>query len=104
MTPEEKKTIFIMTANGKSRDNGFVCVKLVDDTSAVLSLAMLCGTMGYSYSKKAGDQTSLIKDGVTFTCTSEEHVPVVALTRKKATRTSRRRLLARLVQNHSLKV
>ena len=39
-----------------------VRVQLVDDFPAVLSLGTLCETMGYSYSWKAGEQPSLIKN------------------------------------------
>ena len=50
----------------------FVCVELLDDSLAVLSLGLECETMGWSCSwkAKAGEQTCLIKDGITFHCES----------------------------------
>ena len=41
--------------------------------------------MRYSYSWKAGKQASFIKDAITSNCRSENDVPVVAVTRQKAT-------------------
>ena len=78
LTPEELQTVtksdtpcLIMTAIGKVETNEeatvyikdsdtflCVCVKLVDDSLAVLSLGMLCETMGWSFSGKQ-DNTQL---------------------------------------------
>ena len=43
----------------------FLCVKLVDDSRAVLSLGTLCETMGHSYTGKMGEQRSQTKSGIT---------------------------------------
>ena len=83
----------------------FVFVKFVDDSPAVLSLGRLCETMGHSYSWKAGEQPSLINDGVTFNCRSENNVPVVAVTRQEGkSRANMRRLHARLRGQKNLKL
>ena len=58
----------------------FLFVKLVDDSPTVLSLRMLCETIGFSFVRKTGKQTSLTKDGITYECRFENHVPAVAIT------------------------
>ena len=93
-----------MTANGTGETNEeatvhindletFVRVKFVDDCPAVLSLGLLYESMGYFYSWTAGEQPFMIKDGINWR--SENHVPIVAVTRQKATPVKAgRRLLA----------
>ena len=60
-----------------------MCVKLLDDYLAVLSLGMLCETMHFFWT--TGKHKSWTKDGITYECRSENHVPVVALTRHQST-------------------
>ena len=97
-TLQELKTVaksdtawMVMTANGTAETNEeatvhitdldkFLCAKLADVSLTMLSLGMLCGTMGYSYFWKTGKQRSLTKDGITRECRSENHVRVVAVT------------------------
>ena len=84
----------IMTANGfvdaKEEETVHVnaldisrCEKLVEDSRAVLSEGMLCEDIGYSYSWKAREQPPLTEDEVSIECPSDDHVPVVAVTKKK---------------------
>ena len=83
VTPEEFKTVtnsdalcLVTIANVTVETNEeateyitdldiFLCVELVEDFSAVLSLSMLCETMSASCSWKTGNQPSLAKNGIT---------------------------------------
>ena len=100
----------IMTSNGLVQANReatvyindldiFLCVRLFEDAPAVLSLGMLCEVMGCSYCWNAGEQPSLTKDGVSTKCRSDNHVPVVVMTKQRRRPCAfqrRRRLFTRL--------
>ena len=105
-TARQHNPCVIMTSNGLVQANRdatvyindldiFLCVRLFEDSPAVLSLGMSCEVMGFSYFWNAGEQPSLTKDGVSTKCRSDNHVPVVAVTTACAFQ-RRRRLFARL--------
>ena len=67
------------TACVKELDIFFLTVKLLEDTSAVLSLAKLCEEHGYSYEWISGHQPHLNKNVVRIQCNAENFVPIVVL-------------------------
>ena len=97
--------------SGSSTSKGLaivLCVHLVEDSPAVLSLGVLCETMGHSCPWKTGEQPSLTQHGITYQGRSENHVsgvavtrhqstPTVAVTRHQSTPTVAVRLFARVV-------
>ena len=55
----------------------FICVKLVENSPAGTRLGNV--EMGYSNSRKAGEQPQLTSSGVTIIRRSDNHVPIVAV-------------------------
>ena len=55
----------------------FLTMKVLDNTSAVLSLGKLCDENGYSYEWTNGQKPHLIKNGIRITCNTENFVPIV---------------------------
>ena len=87
LTKSSSPTI-VITANGEvqTHEEAIVCVKELDiflttkvleNTSAVLSLGKLCDENGYSYEWINGQKTHLIKDGIRIICNTENFVPIV---------------------------
>ena len=52
-------------------------MKVLENTSAVLSLGKLCDGNGYSYEWINGQKPHLIKNGIRIQCNTENFVPVV---------------------------
>ena len=52
-------------------------MKVLENTSAVLSLGKLCDENGYSYEWINGQKPHLIKDGIRIICNTENFVPIV---------------------------
>ena len=52
-------------------------MKVLENTSAVLSLGKLCDENGYSYEWINGQKPHLIKDGIRIQCNTENFVPIV---------------------------
>ena len=80
----------VITANGEVqtheeatvyvRELGiFLTMKVLDDTSAILSLGKLCDENGYSYEWINGQKPHLIKEGIRIICNTENFVPIVVL-------------------------
>ena len=80
----------VITANGEVQTNEeatvyvreldiFLTMKLLKDTSAVLSLGELCDEHGYSYEWINGQKLHLIKKGIRIECNTENIVPIVVL-------------------------
>ena len=77
----------VITANGEvqTHEKAIVYVKELDifltkvleNTSAVLSLGKLCDEKGYSYEWINGQKPHLIKDGFRIICNTENFVPIV---------------------------
>ena len=74
----------VLTANGEVQTHEeatvyvkeldiFLTMKVLEDTSAVLSLGKLCDEHGHSY----GQKPHLIKNGIRIQCTTENFVPIV---------------------------
>ena len=55
----------------------FLTMKVLENTPAVLSLGKLCDENGYSYEWINGQKPLLIKDGIRFTCNTENFVLIV---------------------------
>ena len=55
----------------------FLTMKVLEDTSAVLSLGMLCDVNGYSFEWINGQKPHLIKNGIRTQCNTENFVPIV---------------------------
>ena len=55
----------------------FLIMKVLDNTSAVLSLGKLCDENRYSYEWINGQKPHLIKDGIRIICNTENFVPIV---------------------------
>ena len=55
----------------------FLTMKVLENTSAVLSLGKLCDENGYSYEWIHGQKPHLIKDGIRIFCNAENFVPIV---------------------------
>ena len=55
----------------------FLTMRILDNTTAVLSLGMLCDEKGYSYEWINGQKPHLIKDGIRIICNMENFVPIV---------------------------
>ena len=55
----------------------FFTMKLLEDTSAVLSLGKLCDEHGYSYEWINGQKPHLIKNVIRIQCNTENFVPIV---------------------------
>ena len=55
----------------------FLTVKLLENTSAVLSLGKLCDEIGYSYEWIDGQKPHLIKNGIRLVCNTENFVLIV---------------------------
>ena len=54
-----------------------VTVKLLEDTSSILSLGKLCEDHRYSYEWTSGQKPQLIQDGRRITCSTENCIPIV---------------------------
>ena len=78
----------VITANGEVQTHEeatvyvkeldiFLTVKVLDNTTAVLSLGKLCDDKGYSYEWINGQKPHLIKDGIRIICNTENFVPIV---------------------------
>ena len=78
----------VITANGEVQTHEeatvyvkeldiFLTMKVLDNTSAVLSLGKLCDKNGYSYEWINGQKPHLIKDGIRIICNTENFVPIV---------------------------
>ena len=52
-------------------------MKVLEDTSAVLSQGKFCDEHGYSYEWISGQKTHLIKNGIRIQCNTENFVPIV---------------------------
>ena len=52
-------------------------MKVLEDTTAVLSLGKLCDENGYSYEWINGQKPHLIKNGIRIQCNTENFVPIV---------------------------
>ena len=109
-TVTHSNTIFLMmTANGIVVTNEeatvcfkdlaiLLCVKLVEDSPAVLSLGMLCETMGYLFPWTTGMRPSLTQNGITCERRSEKPCPSGRSYQTSVNSSGcRRRLCARLV-------
>ena len=83
-----KSPTTVITANGEVQTNEeatvyvrelhiFLTMKLLEDTSAVLSLGKLCDERGYSCEWINGQKPHLIKNGIRKQCNRENFVPVV---------------------------
>ena len=78
----------VITANGEVQTHEeatvyveeldtFLSLKVLEDTSAVLSLGKICDENGYSYEWINGQKPHLIKDGIRIICNTENFVPMV---------------------------
>ena len=78
----------VITANGEVQmhEEAIVCVKelgvfltmkVLENTSAVLSLGKLCDENGYSHEWINGQKPHVIKDGIRIICNTENFVPIV---------------------------
>ena len=78
----------VITANGEVQTHEeatvyvkeldiFLTMKVLKNTSAVLSLGKLCDGNGYSYEWINGQKPHLIKDGIRIICNTENFVPIV---------------------------
>ena len=78
----------VITANGEVQTHEeaivyvkelgiFLTMKVLENTSAVLSLGKLCDENGYSYEWINGQKPHLIKDGIRIICNTENFVPIV---------------------------
>ena len=78
----------VITANGEVQTHEeatvyvkeldfFLTLKVLEDTSAVLSLGKLCDENGYSHEWINGQKPHLIKDGIRIICNTENFVPIV---------------------------
>ena len=78
----------VITANGEVQTHEeaivyvkeldmFLTMKVVENTSAVLSLGKLCDENGYSYEWINGQKPHLIKDGIRIICNTENFFPIV---------------------------
>ena len=78
----------VITANGEVRTQEetivyvkeldmFLTMKVLENTSAVLSLGKLCDENGYSYEWINGQKPHLIKNGIRIICNTENFVPIV---------------------------
>ena len=78
----------VITANGEVQTHEeaivyvkeldlFLTMKVLDNTSAVLSLGKLCDANGYSYEWINGQKPHLIKNGIRIICNTENFVPIV---------------------------
>ena len=88
-----KEPTVITTANGKAESTEqatvyvnnldvFATMILLKDSPAVLSLDLFCEEMGYSYGWRRRESRSLIKVGQVLRCTSENHVPLSAVSKE----------------------
>ena len=55
----------------------FLTMKVLENTTAVLSLGKLCDENGYSYEWINGQKPHLIKNGIRIICNTENFVPIV---------------------------
>ena len=55
----------------------FLTMKVLENTSVVLSLGKLCDENGYSSEWINGQKPHLIKDGIRIICNTENFVPIV---------------------------
>ena len=60
-----------------SKNCTYFRLKVLENTSAVLSLGKLCDENGYSYEWINGQNPHLIKDGIRIICNTEKFVPIV---------------------------
>ena len=78
----------VITANGEVQTHEeaivyvkelviFLTMRVLENTSAVLSLGKLCDENGYSYEWINGQKPHLIKDGIRIICNTENFVPIV---------------------------
>ena len=78
----------VITANGEVQTNEqatvyvkeldiFLAMKVLENTSAVLSLGKLCDENGYSYEWINGQNSHLIKNGIPIQCNTENFVLIV---------------------------
>ena len=78
----------VITANGEVQTHEeatlyvkeldiFLTMKVLEDTSAVLSLGKLCDEQGHSYEWINSQKTHLIKNGIRIQCNTENFVPIV---------------------------
>ena len=67
----EKTTVYVRELDT------FLTMKLLEDTSAVLSLGKLCDEHGYSYEWINGQKPHLIKNDIRIQCNTENFVKVV---------------------------
>ena len=78
----------VITANGEVQTHEeatvyvkeldiFLTVKVLGNTSAVLSFGKLCDENGYSYEWINGQKPHLIKNGIRISCNTENFVPIV---------------------------
>ena len=72
--------------NPPSTDEATVCVNDLDflllaDSQAVLSLSSFCQEMGHSYEWKRRESPSLIENGSVINWKSENHVPIVVVSK-----------------------
>ena len=82
------RTTIVITANGEVQTHEeaivhvkeldiFLTMKVLENSSAVLSLGKLCDENGYSYEWINGQKPHLIKDGIRIICNTENFVPIV---------------------------
>ena len=78
----------VITANGEVQTHEeaivyvkeldtFLTLKVLEDTTAFLSLGKLCDEHGYSYEWINGQKPHLIKNGIRIPCNTENFVPIV---------------------------
>ena len=78
----------VITANGEVQTHEeatvyvkeldiFLTMKVLEDTSAVMSLGKLCDEHGYSKEWINGQKPHLIKNGIRIQCNTENVVPIV---------------------------
>ena len=78
----------VVTADGEVQTNEeatvhvkeldiFLTLKVLEDTSAILSLGKLCDENGYSYEWINGQKPHVIKNGIRIQCNTENFVPIV---------------------------
>ena len=81
-------SITVITANGEVQTKEeatvyvkeldlLMTIKLLEDTTAVLSHEMLCEDHGYSYEWTSGQLPHLIKNGRRMQCNTENYVPII---------------------------
>ena len=83
-----KSPTTVITANGEAQTHEeatvyvqeldiFLTLKILEDTSAVLSLGKVCEDHGYSYEWFRGQKPCLFSDGLQIQCNTEHYVSIV---------------------------